>query len=271
MAAKPEIKRVLELAYRDYHCHFHREKDPVSLVHRYPDIRDQECAAFFAALLSYGNVATILSSVGKVLKVFEESPYQSLLNGKDFSFSGFRHRFTTGDDIEILSYWTQSALRSHGNLENFFLGEQKKNLPMKELLSSFVERFTSQPTPPHLGLKLKRRIRNLKYLISDPKRGSACKRLNMYLRWMVRPPDGIDLGLWKGLGSHQLMLPVDTHVLKTLHGLGWTKSQQATWKVVEAATEKLRLYFPSDPIRYDFALCHLSMAGKSIRAYAKME
>jgi len=271
MKAKPEIRRILDLAYRDYHSHFYREKDPVSLVHRFSDPKDQECAAFLAALLSYGNVATILSSVSNVLSRLEGSPHKTLLHAKNFSFHGFRHRFTTGEDIEIVCHWIQSALRTHGSLESFFLDKNSRQSPMHDLLSSFVERFTSLSLPSHLRETSRRRTRNLKYLISDPRRGSACKRLNMFLRWMVRLPDGIDLGLWKGLGTEQLMLPVDTHVLKTLQGLRWTRSQQATWKVVEKATERLRVYFPADPIRYDFALCHLSMTGKTIRIYEKVE
>jgi uncharacterized protein (TIGR02757 family) len=87
----------------------------------------------------------------------------------------------------------------------------------------------------------------------------------LFLRWVVRENDGIDLGIWSKLGPEKLILPLDTHLLQTLRNLSWTRSQQASWKVAEEATEKLKIYCPEDPIKYDFALCHLSMSGHSIK------
>jgi uncharacterized protein (TIGR02757 family) len=264
----PVILKLLESAYSDFHSHYYREKDPISLVHAFQDAPDREIAAFLSALLAYGNVATILGSVGRILLRLGNSPYSTLIDGRFAGhFSDFKHRFTTGDDMEIVCYWVSSVLRSHGSLEAFFLDDPSPGPEMKQRISSFVRRLVGQPLPPSHEPVLRRRHRNLKYLLSDPDRGSACKRLNMFLRWMVRPEDGIDFGLWKGSSPSQLMLPVDTHVLQTLKVLRWTRSQQASWRVVEEATERLRLYSPSDPIRYDFALCHLSMAGKNIRQY----
>ncbi len=138
---------------------------------------------------------------------------------------------------------------------------------MREMLSSFIRRFTSQPLPEAFKPVLKRRERNIKYLLSDPERGSACKRLNLFLRWVVRPSDGIDLGVWKSVDPQRLMLPIDTHLLQTLKKLRWTRSNTANWKVVESATERLRAFCPEDPIRYDFSLCHLSMRGRSIKEF----
>ncbi len=258
------IPEKLERAYRDFHHHFHREKDPVGIVHRYSSPKDQEVVGLYAALLAYGNVAIILKSLEKVLRELGDSPYELLISGKIPEFTDFRHRFTTGEDIQILSYWISNALQSHKSLENFFDAERNSPFSMKQGLSSFVKRFTSLPLPKKLQPVLKRRTRNLKYLISDPERGSACKRLNLYMRWMVREADGIDLGLWKSLSPKDLVLPVDTHLLKILRELKWTQSQQASWKVAESATSKLYSLFPNDPIRYDFALCHLSMSGKEL-------
>ena len=261
-------KELLELAYRNYHRERHRNLDPISLVHRYPKKEDQEVVALFTALLSYGNVKTILQSVERLLKPMGTAPRKFLGTRTNLSlWPGFRHRFTTGADIEILAHWVSSALRSHGTLENYFMAGQKTVAPalgIKGLLSQFVQSFSSQPLPLHLEVLKRQRARNLKYLVSDPIQGSACKRLNMFLRWMIRPNDGIDLGLWTQIHPRELMLPVDTHLLQTLQKLRWTRSKQANWKVVESATEKLRLAFPEDPIRYDFALCHLSMSGGSM-------
>lgn len=269
----PEIRRLLDAAYGDFHSHYYRDRDPVSLVHNYTTARDREVAAFFASLLSYGNVATILASVNRLLMRLGPSPYQSVIDGHPENlFEGFRHRFTTGLDLEIVSEWVSGALRSHGSLEAFFLGETTVfHGTVKDHLSGFVRNLEAQPLRPSLRSQVERRSRNLKYLLSDPVRGSACKRLNMFLRWMVRQEDGIDLGIWSRIPASALMLPVDTHLLKTLRLLRWTRSKQATWRVVEAATAKLRLYSPEDPIRYDFALCHLSMEGRSLKSYAKVE
>lgn len=265
-----ELLTLLETVHRDFHHQVERDRDPVCFVHRYPSPRDQEVVALFAALLAYGNVQTILKSVEKVLRLLGPSPAEAILRhdltGK---WNGFRHRFTTGDDIEILAMWMRSALTQSVSLEAFFI-QNEKTAPMKPLLCSFVRRFTSMPLPPHLVAVAKTRERNLKYLISDPERGSACKRLNMFLRWMIRPADGVDLGTWKTLSPEILMLPVDTHLLQTLKKLRWTRSQTANWKVVEAATERLKELCPQDPIRYDFALCHLSMRGKDIRKHGRI-
>ncbi|NBT59700.1 DUF2400 family protein [bacterium] len=170
----------------------------------------------------------------------------------------------TGEDIEIVLTRLQSVFRRHPSIEDFFLAE-KNQTSMKDLLGSFVSRLESEPLPDHLRKISKKRERNLKYLISHPGRGSACKRLNLFLRWVVRPKDGIDLGLWKRVSPSQLILPVDTHLLQVLRKLKWTRSEQATWNVAESATSRLRCFNPEDPIKYDFALCHLSMSGGSLK------
>jgi uncharacterized protein (TIGR02757 family) len=267
--ANLKLKALFESAYRDFHSGHYREKDPISLVHRYSKPQDQEVAAFLTALISYGNVATILTNAGDILSRLGDRPHRRLVD-TDISglFSGFRHRFTAGIDVEILCTQLSILLRTHGSLEAFFSQDDAHLSPnLKSALSSFVRRFAAIPLPAALRTVAKNRQRSQKYLLSDPERGSACKRLNMFLRWMVRPEDGVDLGLWKKIKPGQLMLPVDTHLLQTLQILKWTKSNAATWKVSEEATLRLRHYDVNDPIRYDFALCHLSMTGKSIRMY----
>lgn len=266
--ATTQIKHLLESAYQDFHQHRYRDKDPVMLAHAYSRPEDREVAAFLAACLSYGNVKTILTSATRVLAVLGKSPQKALaqraFRGK---FDGFTHRFTKGSDIENVCEWLAGALEEHGSLHTLFTRVSAAK-PMQQRLSVFLNTLTAMPLPPQLMRQRTARERNLKYLLPDPMRGSACKRMNMYLRWMVRADDGIDLGLWPEVHPRDLMLPVDTHLLKTLRLLKWTRSQQATWKVVEEATHRLRGYFPDDPIRYDFALCHLSMEGRTVRDYA---
>ncbi len=266
---KPDpLRHLLESAYRDHHSHHSRERDPLSLVHRYSNPADQEVVGLIVAVLSYGNVRIILNSAEKVLATLGPSPSQRLR--EPFfpeSLNTFRHRFTTGDDFRVLFAWIHGALQSHGSLESFFLDGKPSPNSMRDSLGSFVARFTAQPLNRDLTRLRDTRDRQLKYLLPDPMRGSACKRLNMYLRWMVRPNDGIDLGLWKGVSPSVLVLPLDTHLLQTVRALRWTRSRQATWKIAEAATSRLRRLCPEDPIRYDFALCHLSMEGGRILHY----
>lgn len=262
------LRAILESAYRDHHSQHAKARDPISLVHGYTNPSDQEVAGLVTALLSYGGVPIILASAKRALAALGPSPSQTLRAGyQGPALREFRHRFTTGDDLEVLFHWIHCALNSHGTLEAFFLAGRSPDLSMRELLSDFVVRFTNQAVPKALERVRHSRSRSLKYLISDPNRGSACKRLNMYLRWMVREADGIDLGVWKTVSPASLILPLDTHVLKTIRALRWTRSNQATWKMAEKATARLRALCPEDPIRYDFSLCHLSMEGGKILHY----
>lgn len=255
----------MERAFHEFHTHYHRERDPVSIVHRYEDPRDQEVVALFAACLSYGNVQTILKSLQYVVTHLGKHPSRALLEESGVPFGQFRHRFTTGKDLEVLAAWIGGALRSHGSIENFFAAQQSHN--QKERIESFVYRFTSQKIPKELRAIAGRRVQGLKYLLPTPSRGSACKRLNLYLRWMVRKNDGIDLGIWSSLDPAELILPLDTHLLRIIRDLGWSKSKQANWKTAEEATCKIRQLYPLDPVRCDFALCHLSMSGFRIHEW----
>lgn len=255
-----KIAELLENAYRDYHSLYYRPRDPVHWVHHYSNPRDQEVVALFSAVLAYGNVTSILSSVGKALAALGPEPHLSLREGaQSKTLEDFTHRFTRGVDLQILCHWLAHILETDGSVENHFLKSGETTLERQ--LSSFVRRLFEIPLPSRLERALQKRKRNLFYLLPDPARGSACKRLNLFLRWMVRPRDGIDLGLWKRMEAKDLILPVDTHLLKALQRLKWTKSKTATWRVAEAATAELRKYAPHDPVRYDFALCHLSMEG----------
>lgn len=263
---KDQLLPLFEWAYEQYHAAPHRAQDPLDVVHTYLDPKDQEIVAFYGALLAYGNVTTILSSLRKALEPLGKSPYTSLQ--KDFEthrWEGFKHRFTTGEDLHVLSYWIGLAISEAGSLENFFVSTQRNlNLPMKDLISSFVSRLWDLPLPAHLKKTKEKRTRNLKYLLSNPEDGSACKRLNLFFRWVIRPKDGIDLGLWKQISPSKLMLPIDTHLLKVLKQLKWTRTNTVTWKTVEESTARLRLVSLEDPLKYDFALCHLGMSGEKL-------
>lgn len=267
--SQSHTRQLLENALRDFHTKFHRDRDPIQWPHKFSDRADREVAAFFSAILAYGNVSSILSGLAKIFAELGPRPSHGIF-ARDLEerLEPFVHRFTRGSDIAIVSYWLRSILEKHGSLEKFYGGE---NSP-REGLGSFVVRMHKLPLPKTLRSAYKYRERNLHYLVSSPQQGSSCKRLNLFLRWVVRPNDGIDLGIWNSVSPSGLMLPIDTHVLKIIRELGWTRSQTARWKTSEEATKQLRVYCPEDPIRYDFALCHLSMAGFTLKKYnAQME
>lgn len=267
--ASGELIKLLQIAFDEFHSQFHLERDPISHVHRFSRPEDQEVVGLVSAILAYGNVATILGSVGRALAVLWENPRRAVARGFATNpLPTFRHRFTTGEDLWVIFERLKAVYASHATLEDFFLvGAEGRG--MEEMLSSFVDRFFALPISDAVGEVEKRRVRSLKYLFPHPERGSACKRLNLYLRWMARPADGVDLGLWKKLGPDRLLLPVDTHLLKVLQDLKWTKSNVANWKVAVAATEALRVISPDDPVKFDFSLCHLSMSKHAIKDYWK--
>lgn len=262
----PSLKSVLDAAYADYHQGKYRDQDPVRFVHDYSDPGDQEIAGFLSALLAYGNVKAIQSSVGRLLGALGPSPRLAVTEGKLSSHGPFRHRWTSDDDLRIVGYWLRHCLTEHGSIDAFFAWAAPQG-DMKERLSRFVRALWDIRLPRSLQPSLVARQRTLRYLVPSPERGSACKRLNLFLRWMVRPSDGIDFGIWKSVRPSELVLPVDVHLLRTLRRLRWTRSRAATWEVAERATQNLRLFCPEDPVRYDFSLCHLGMRGGDIRHY----
>lgn len=265
---EPRWVRMLEAAYDAYHQRVERARDPIDLVYRFDDAEDREIAAFLVATLSYGNVTTIRANATRLLRFLGAAPARIVRERRDFpEISGFRHRFTTGDDLRVMLSTLGTLLRKHGSLEQCFLAAGGEGVTPEERLARFVVAFRDTPVPEPLAQHRAVRARSMKYLLPSPREGSACKRLNMFLRWVVRPADGIDLGLWRRVSPAELFLPVDTHILQVLRRLRWTSSRTASWRVCRAATERLRRIDPADPIRFDFSLCHLSMAGDDVRRF----
>lgn len=263
----PQLTAGFERAYHDFHQGFRRQRDPVQFAHRFPDHGDKEVVAFFCALLAYGNVASILANCEQVLLSLGRQPRQAIMTGK-FRCPGFVHRWTTEADLRVMAYRLGLLLRETGTLERAFMEAPG---PTRNRLGALVDRLEAVPLSPELEELAASRKRNLRYLLPHPKRGSACKRLNLFLRWVVRPNDGVDLGLWKRVNPNELMLPIDVHLLRVVRQLGWTQAKQANWKVVEETTAQLMELSPHDPLRYDFALCHLSMEGLPLADYLPPE
>jgi uncharacterized protein (TIGR02757 family) len=244
----------------------HVSNDPVQFVHRYEDPRDREVAGLIAAVFAYGNVKSVIRTVDAALQYLGNSPSRTLATfepRKDARrLRGFYHRFNTNRDLAVLFWIIRRALEDYGSLEAVFtaglspadtdIGAGLENF-CKTLLGFGHEQFYPRG-------ELKRRI-GVRFFFPRPSEGSACKRLNLYLRWMVRPEDGIDCGVWKTVAPRQLVIPLDTHIARISSYIGLTEMRSPGWAMALEITRNLRALHSEDPLRYDFALCHLGIAG----------
>lgn len=232
--------------------------DPLELPRRYSTRDDQEVAGLIAAAFAYGRASHIVSNIGGVLVAMGPSPaeYVRAVDADEARsrFKAFRHRFHKSEDLVGLLERISGVLRAHGSLGSLFRSvyrEEEKDISGS--LSRFVRKIL-ESGPVTAGPALKR----LEYLLSSPSDGSACKRMNLYLRWMVRRTSP-DLGLWTFVEPSRLLIPVDTHVHRISTFLGLNHRKSADWQAARAITDQLSRFDPKDPVRYDFALCRLGI------------
>lgn len=231
--------------------------DPVSFVHRYSDPLDQEIVGLLASSLAFGNVKTIRAKVGEVLDRIGSSPVRASSDLKllQHSLRGWKHRVFRGDDVAKLIYGAGELQRAHGSLGALFSRSWKATGDLREAIAEFVTALRVAG-----GLKKHKTRRGPSHLLPDAKSKSAMKRFLLFLRWMVRPADGVDLGLWSKLvPASALVIPVDVHIHKLARNIGLTKRRLATWDTAVEITAKLADFDADDPVRFDFALCHMGM------------
>jgi len=228
------------------------EPDPLQLALRFDDPRDQEVSGLLAAAFAYGRADIVVANVGRVLDRMDPSPWCYLATFKPAEgkrrFLGFAHRFHKTPELVALLACLSAAIREHGTLgELFRLGYDDADPDIGPSLSRFVDALIG-----------KRRTKALEYLLTSPENGSACKRMNLFLRWMVRrtPPD---LGIWSFVDPSKLVMPVDTHVHRIATFLGLNDRKSPDWKTARALTDRLAAFDPTDPVRYDFAICRLGI------------
>ncbi|HLG21087.1 MAG TPA: TIGR02757 family protein [Bdellovibrionota bacterium] len=262
---RPESVNSLRPALDRLASHFDERflhTDPLKFPHRYTTVRDRELVGFVSALLAFGNVRTIFQSLESLLQVLGSSPYETVYswpNKLPKRLRSFRHRWVTGQDLHFLFKGLRRILRKFGSIERVFMaGYAPGDLDLSKSLERFSHQLLSEihcrsPDPVvSLGLR---------FLISTPVMGSGCKRLNLFLRWMVRrvPPD---LGIWKAVPPRQLLLPIDTHLGRILQYIGLTARRTVGWKMVSEVTARLRELDPEDPVRFDFALARLGILNR---------
>jgi uncharacterized protein (TIGR02757 family) len=238
--------------------------DPVEFPHRYRDPRDIEVSALLAASLAYGRADLFRPKVDALLQRMGPSPaaYVRALDvaGARALLDGFVYRFNVGTDVAVLLLGMGRALRERGSLEALFVAGLEARGSLHGALSDFTAALRDVP-----DMEALRRVlgpeRGLHHLLPSPLGTGAAKRLNLYLRWMVRGPDAVDLGLWRRVPASALLIPLDTHIGRIAQHLGLTRRKDLTWRTAEEVTASLRLLDAADPVRYDFALCHYGMSG----------
>lgn len=235
--------------------------DPVHIVRRYPAAEDREVVGFCAAALAFGRVASVLQSIEALLDVMGPHP-AAFVRRFDPTRHSRRieplvHRWIRGQDLIALLLILQRMLREHGSIEGFFLaGDDDSQPDVGRALDSFSRRALETDLRETYGRAAGRR--GVCYFFPRPSAGSACKRLNLFLRWMVRR-DAIDLGVWTRVSPARLIVPLDTHVIRLGRCLRLTRYVSPGWKMAAEITAALRAIDPVDPVRYDFSLCHVGM------------
>jgi uncharacterized protein (TIGR02757 family) len=231
--------------------------DPVSVVHRYRRPLDQEIVGLAASAVAFGNAKAFRAKLEDALERLGPHVVAALDDdlGVFVRLHGWRHRMYRGEDLAKLLIGARRVQRAWGSLGERFASDLAGQQDLRGALAAFVGAIREAGG---LGAPGGERSRTAAHMLADPMASSACKRLLLYLRWMVRPADGVDLGLWK-VSPSVLVIPVDTHIHTLALNLGLTRRKDLSWKTAEEITAALRRFDPRDPVKYDFALCHLGM------------
>jgi len=261
---KKELRIFLEENVGVYNHPSFIPADPISVPHRFSKKQDIEIAGLFAAVFSWGNRTTIIRKSNELMKFFDDAPYEFIRNHhpRDLKrLMDFKHRtFNTTDLLYFIHFLRHHYLQSD-SLETAFLPEAKEpvfvgpveNEIIRNALSVFYNRFFSLEDAP----------RRTQKHISSPEKKSTCKRLNMYLRWMVRTDySGVDFGIWKKISPADLICPVDLHVARVARKFGLIRRKQTDWETAMELTMALRTMDPADPVKFDFALFGLGVMEK---------
>lgn len=244
---KPKLERL----YVFYNSRKWVHPDPLEFLYGYDDLKDREVVGFIASSLAYGRVAQILKSVSGVLDKMGSSPYDFLLSATPSHlkriYSDFKHRFTTGEELALMLIGLKHVVKRYGSLYNCFLSGF--NNTHETVLGGLSFLINELRTKLNCGSNS---------LLPLPERGSACKRLNLFLRWMVRE-DNVDPGGWKWVSPAKLCIPLDTHMHRICLLLGLTGRKNVDIKTALEITSAFHAIVPDDPVRYDFALTRLGI------------
>ena len=257
------LRRELDALLQECDYAAHRAKDPVSLVWEYEDPEDQSLIGLLASGLAYGRVALVRDAGRRAATPLGSRPVVSLMNLSDDElqgmYQGFVYRMTRGEDIVDLLCGVRAIYLDGGSIEQVYAqGGETHN----ERVIHLVETIRRGRLRPNLE-------RGFRYLLPSPADKGACKRLHLYLRWMGRGPDGVDLGTWKQLDPADLLMPLDTHTARICRYLGLSQRKTVDAKMVHEVTQGLAQLDPVDPLKYDFPICHLGISGGCIHTWSE--
>jgi uncharacterized protein (TIGR02757 family) len=250
-----DVKAALDAVRARCDVAVRREADPVGFAHRYHGPEDRELVALVAACIAFGNVKTIRAKLDELLLRLGPHPAQAAEDPAALrrSLRGWKHRVFLGEDIARLLAGARALQREHGSLGALFRSELATKRSLREALAAWCEAIRDAG-----GLSRESARRGPAHLLPDPRGPSGSKRLLLYLRWMVRPADGVDLGLWD-VDPSRLLVPVDVHIHRLARNLGFTRRRDLSWRTTEEITAALARFDPRDPVSYDFSLCHMGM------------
>ncbi len=247
-----ELKAFLDEKHAQFNQPAYIETDPIQVPHRFSQPENIEIAAFLAATFAWGKRSIIIQSTKRFIQLMDNSPADFVKNAtqKDLRAFGFyKHRTFNAIDAVFFVKSLQHIYKNYGGLKKLFENQYQNTGSIKECLAHFRQVFFEIPHPK----------RTEKH-VADVMRGSAAKRLNMMLRWLVRKDDrGVDLGLWSKIPASALYIPLDIHAGNTARKLGILQRKQNDWKAVEELTGKLRMLNPEDPVKYDYSLFGLGV------------
>jgi len=258
-AAKPEKLRALfEGLYKKYNRKELIKPDPLQFIYRYSNPADMEIVGLLSACLAYGRVEQIQNDLNDLLGRMGNSPYEFMINftNKDrASLEDFKHRFNTGNDISDLLTLLRTVLAEYGSIEKYFmLGFAPAHENTILALMRFCDSLLDKHRMTHHGCKSK----GLAFLLAGPTLGGAAKRLNLFLRWMVRSDD-VDAGLWRSIDKSKLIAPVDVHIARLCRILGFHNHKNVSLKTAIEITRNFTRVSPDDPVKYDFALSRIGI------------
>jgi uncharacterized protein (TIGR02757 family) len=257
------LREPLERLYREFDYATRVERDAIRFPLRYPDPLDRELVALLTACLAYGRVDLFSRELERILGAMGASPAAFVA---DFevrrdarAFDGFIYRFNRPRDLSAFCLAARQVLERHGTFEKCFVsGDPDERGPIGPALERFARTFLDADLGqvfPRGGIS-----RGYRHLFPLPSLGGPCKRLHLFLRWMVRrePPD---FGLWTSVSPARLLIPLDTHIENMSRAIGLTRRRSRNWRMAEEITGRLAMLDPTDPVKYDFSLCHTRMAG----------
>lgn len=255
----PAFKDFLDRKVEEYNQPTFIKDDPVSIPHLFTKVQDIEIAGFFAAIFSWGNRTSIIKKSKELMQRMDMSPHNFVLNSKNSDLKklkGFKHRTFNEDDLFYFVEFLRKHYKTNDSLEKAFTPP----LPLERRLGGEVEQSLNHFKKYFFSFEhLKRTEKH----ISSPLQKSTCKRLNMFLRWMVRKDkNGVDFGIWRSISPSQLICPIDLHVARVAKRVGILKRKQVDWQAAVELTDYLRTLDKNDPVKYDFALFGLGIIEK---------